>query len=248
MYTTLKVKVEECEKEDPLEMNAVFAGMSLLFGKGHLFTMNDEAMALFSGYHDNEVLDFRKNELFEDAKSMVMSKSIGNVLRIAGIQAALRTSLETTLLLPDDVFDINSAVINGEDMRRALELVSYSVKCHFSILETTQRRGVKRSLVLEMPDPASNDTDFLLLHRLKIQKLFGSAVNNEIAICKITKDHLYPQIGSNSSGQDARKFLGALQIHGLGRLEDNERKFVLFDRENVTSPEKVELFKKLGVY
>ena len=83
--------------------------------------------------------------------------------------------------------------INGDDMTRALALVGYSVQCHFTILDATQRKGVKRNLALEMPDAENIDSEFLQLHRQKIQKMFAMATNNEIPVSKITKDKIYPQ-------------------------------------------------------
>ena len=189
-----------------------------------------------------------KNELFDDAKGMVMSKSIGNALRIAGVQAALRSSVEATFLNPDEDFDVTTVVINGDDMTRALALVGYSVQCHFTILDATQRKGTKRSLALEMPEAENIDSEFLQLHRHKIQKLFSSATNGEILMSKITKDKVYPQIGTKTGSEEARKFISALQLHGIGKFDDNDRKFVLFNRENISAPEKIELFKKLGIW
>ena len=68
-------------------------------------------MDVFKDFHDNDALAFRMNDVFDDTKSMIKSKSLGQVLRIAGIQCALRLSLATE----GDIIDISNVSINKEE-------------------------------------------------------------------------------------------------------------------------------------
>ena len=141
------VKLQDKIIPDELEMSKLFALVVQTFFKdGCIFKLSKEAMVLFASYHDQEVLEFRKKDKFEDIKSMIMPKSICNVLRVAGIQCALRIALEA--LKKDKTVDTEDLQTQLIDMERAVVIVKYSVECLLSPVESTstacQSKGVKR--------------------------------------------------------------------------------------------------------
>ena len=129
-------------------------------------------MDLFASYHDQEVLEFRKKNKYEDIKGMIMSKSIVNVLRVAGIQCALRVALEA--FRKDKIIDTEDLQIQLIDMGRAVVIVKYSVDCLISLIYSTstayQSKGVKRPS--EMPYPEVMDSEFPQITQKQNSKTF----------------------------------------------------------------------------
>ena len=78
--------------ESTIDMIDVFHIVNRLFEKGHVFRVDVDALDVFRDFHDNYVLQERERDKFEDQKSMLLSKSCGNALRVAAVQCALRTS------------------------------------------------------------------------------------------------------------------------------------------------------------
>ena len=244
-YITLKEKVDAAKSECQIDMQSVFNRIfQTFFNSGYTFNLDEESLQLFSSYHDNDVLEFRKADVFEDVKSMIKSKSVGNVLRVAGIQCALRAAIKNTEI------DKTDLVIIKEDMERALVLVKYSLECLFSLIDTTKessKTGKKR--YLEMPDPLTMDSEFLSLHKSKIQKIFNQGTV-EVPVSTITRNHLCPQIGGKTNADDVRKFLKGLELNGLGELKNDTKEkavFKLVDKENTNDPKTVNLIKKLDL-
>ena len=242
-------KINAAREADNLDMSTLVQVVYNTFSEhGFTFKMDDDAMALFKKHHDS-VLNFRKSDKFDDHKAMVKTKSISNVLRVAGVQCAMRCALDIVKMGLKDI-NLDNVIITGSDMERSLNLVTYSVKCIFSLIDSTievKRKSLKR--YHEMPKANDIDVEFLEKHKGKIQKIYSTAENYIVPVSVITKNHLYPQIGCKSSSEDAKTFLEALQLHGLGKYEENQKRprFVLMQKENVITEEKLRLFNRLGL-
>ena len=90
-YVTMEQKISASKRTTEVDIQLIFDKIfNLFFENGHTFELDDEALKIFSTYHDKDVLEFRKTDVFEDVKSMIKSKSIGNLLRTTAIQCALR--------------------------------------------------------------------------------------------------------------------------------------------------------------
>lgn len=247
-YTTPSEKITASKEQDNLNMQTIFNKIfNTFFKQGFTFKLDQDALKVFESYHDNDVLEFRKNDVFEDTKSMIKSKSIGNVLRIAGIQSAVRSAIQSN---EDGLIDLSCVEVTTIDIERALNLVNYSVECLFSLIDATnssKSKGVKR--MREMPEPEAMDEEFLMLHKSKIQKLYKYD-SHEVPMSTITRNHLYPQIGGKSNVDEAKKFLKGLEKNGLGsiREESSNKKwiFILKDKENIPSDNNI--FKRLGIF
>ena len=94
------------------------------------------------------------------------------------------------------------------------------------------------------------DKKCLMIHKAKVKKLFTetSPETKSIEMRRITKDHLYSQVGGKSNAVNAKKFISGLEKHGLGKVEtiEGEACFKLIDFENAT-PAEIEFCNELGV-
>ena len=85
VFVTLDKKIK-ANFESTIDMVDVFHIVNRLFEKGHVFRVDVDALDVFRDFHDNYVLQERERDKFEDQKSMLLSKSCGNVLRVAAVQ------------------------------------------------------------------------------------------------------------------------------------------------------------------
>ena len=146
-------------------------------------------------------------------------------------------------------------------MLRAVVLVKYSLNCIFSILENGKDisesggnvganiKENKRKRLAEMPCANVIDEEFLLLHRVKLKKIYNVAdEKREIPLSRITRNHMVPQIGGKNNGVDVRRFLKGMELNGLGELIENSHcsLFRINDKENVNE-DCLRLMKKLGL-
>ncbi|XP_066929300.1 uncharacterized protein [Clytia hemisphaerica] len=231
-YVPITEKIAASKTKVPLCIQNLFDKIfKHFYYKGHVFELDTEAFTLFASY-DQKVLDFRKADVFEDMKSMIMSKSIGNVLRVAALQCALR--VVTSNLDADDLSNLDFT-IGMVDMERAITLVTYSVNCLIALIDSTKntsRNGRKRHS--EMPLPEVMDEEFLLVHKAKIKKIFTQ--NSKIVpVSSITRNHMCPQIGGKNGSEEAKRFLKGLELNGLGKLsvENDKSVFIVTDKENI---------------
>ena len=87
-----------------------------IYGTSTSFTLNCDAMKLFSEYHDNEVIAFRKKEKFSDLKCMILAKAVGNILRVGSVNCVLRQGLNS---INGDTDAFTCSIIEGDDIKRA---------------------------------------------------------------------------------------------------------------------------------
>ena len=129
------------------------------------------------------------------------------------------------LEIEGDEVDIDDLVITGDDMERALTIVDYSVRCLFALIDATGSKNQPTKRKLEMPSEKEIDEDFIMIHKLKVKKLFNSSIDGEIMVANVTKNHIYPQIGHKPSSEDARTFLKGLEMNGVGTLKPGGKVF-----------------------
>ena len=81
----------------------------------------------------------RRESKFEEGKSMLLSKSTSNVLRIAAVQCALRNARadESGEAGVDGSVECTIDVV---DIERALCIIKYSIRCICSIVESCDNR------------------------------------------------------------------------------------------------------------
>ena len=121
-YITLSEKNNSVDEiDDPISVLNIQELFNRVYEKffkdGAIFKLNDMATKLFENYHDNDVLLVRQNDPFDEGRVSILSKSIGQVLRIAGIQCAMRICSELNETL------INVSILYGSNFSNDLMLV-----------------------------------------------------------------------------------------------------------------------------
>ena len=246
VYISLKEKIECASKPDELDAKDLIHTLFRCFNDGFEFIFSEKALEKLCKYHDDVVLEFRKQDKYEDTKSMIMSKSISNVIRVSGIQSAVRGMIDA--LKKDEVNDVIDLQVEEIDIERALTIVKYSVDCMFALIDVTMgKRSLKRHA--EIPDVEVMDAEFLIQHKSKIQRMYAQETRR-IPFSQITRNHIYPQVGGKCNKDNAKKFLMGLEKFGIGTLHqgDGEKPvFELTDKENIPTPELRDLYLQLGI-
>ena len=242
VYIPLSQKMN-ADTANTVDMKAIFQNIHDCFKHGHQFQLTTEALEVFEDFHDNFVLKKREYDKYEDSLTMILSKAVGNLLRVAAIQCAMRFACS---IQSEDV-DMEDAKITGLDMKRAESVIKYSVKCQ-SVLNDGRKRCAKgKKRPAAMPDVECIDKEFIELYKGKIKKIYNNSINGKIPLSSITKNHWYPCIGK-STGADAFIFMEAIVKHGLGQLfEENGMKCFQFTEKENASADQISFFNKIGV-
>ena len=174
--------------------------------------MEKDAYEEFKSYQ-RDVLRFRQDNLFEEARLSIKSKSVGIMVRLAGICCLLREAVEK-----ENGSDFK-LVIQREDIKRAIVMVKYSNAISFFLLDEKAKvtKGVKRSL----PEPEDLTVEFLIPFNKKVKLL----VTSEFTYCSsINRNNLYPIINNERSNDIGNKFIKGLVNLGFGKMETREGK------------------------
>ena len=86
--------------------------------------LSPEALEVYKKYHD-DIVDYRKSDLFEEARLSVKSKSLGLLLRLSGVICFLRMAASNVKL---------ENLVEKTDIDMAMNIVNYSVANAFSLL------------------------------------------------------------------------------------------------------------------
>ena len=111
VFVGLDEKIEASKEQDAVNMRRIIRRLYKKFRTGCIFVFNEEALDLFKNY-DQEVLDARKEDRFDDMKSMVLAKSVNNLIRVSAIQCALRSAVIDKL---SNVEEIKTVTARKED-------------------------------------------------------------------------------------------------------------------------------------
>lgn len=249
----LATKINAGNTNDTIKMDSVIKIIiDTFYDHGCEFTLSETAMAMYGEYHDNEVLAKRKADPFEETKCAVLSKSNGNVLRVAAVQCALRYAIKEldtselnmnySILDDDHVHEVEkptTLIINQCDMKSAIVMVTYSFNCVSTIINSTHKAQTKRRRTSydAMPSVTAIDKEFLVMHRKKVQKLWTNRckATNKVSIKLAIRNHWYPQINNNNSASNGEKFIAGLEANGLGKIDETNENFIfinLVDKEN----------------
>ena len=108
--------------------------------------------------------------MFEEARLSIKSKSVGIMVRLAGICRLLREAVEK-----ENGSDFKLVLIQKEAIMRAIVMVKYSYAISFFLLDENAKvtEGVKRSL----PDPEDLTVEFLIPFNKKVKLLVTSEFN-----------------------------------------------------------------------
>jgi hypothetical protein len=95
VFTTFGEKIESSENPDQVNMAEVLQKIYNRFHattQHHHIKLTAKAIEFLGRYHDDTVQRHRRELPFEDLKTMVLSKSISNLIRVSAVMSALRVS------------------------------------------------------------------------------------------------------------------------------------------------------------
>ena len=93
VFTKFAEKVHNSEIQQEIDMNKVIQRIYDDYHPGiNYINLSKEATELLADYHDNVVVRHREEMPFEDMKTMVLSKSISNLIRVSAIISAIRVA------------------------------------------------------------------------------------------------------------------------------------------------------------
>ena len=129
VFIGLDEKIDASKEHEPVNMRKLFRQLYGKFRNGCIFVFDDEALEIFKMY-DQEVLDARREDRFDDMKSMVLAKSVNNLIRVAAIQCALRSA-------------VHNKLSNVEEMKKEgdnvnVELINEDISSTYTVTENKE--------------------------------------------------------------------------------------------------------------
>lgn len=92
VFVGLDEKMKASKEREQINMRRIIRQIYKYFRSGCIFVFDEKALNKFKQY-DQEVLDERKSDRFDDMKSMVLAKSVNNLIRVSAVQCALRSAV-----------------------------------------------------------------------------------------------------------------------------------------------------------
>ena len=200
--------------------------------------LDEEAVLLYNSHHD-DVQRFRMSENQAQSRS-IQSKSVGLLLRLAGIANVLRNGVKEVNFQPTEMQDtyMHDNTINKIDMERALKIVKYSVETSIAVMNhlsvnpsKTVNRGESRNFV-PIPEIENMSMDYLVSKNvIRITRKLLS--KEKVEQSKVNRDKVYPHTKNveTQGAQFGNKFLSGLVAMGFGEFTGNGRQRV-FNRIN----------------
>ena len=192
-------------------------------------------------YHD-EVVKFRLGKKAEPFMRSIKSKSIGILLRLAGVMNLLRNA---TRAINSKEFPQYDNMINSKDIERAIQIVRYSVETSSVIAKVSKNAEVTKIMSAKNKEPVPEPENFTMEYLLAYIKVTRRILKKEeISVSAITRDKIYPHSSDESGAHIARKFLFGLVVLGLGELFDNGKIFKRYHPDDEFCADKDNLKKK----
>ena len=232
------------ETDNLINLADVFEKIYDACGGDAVITMTKEAYVLYKEYQ-REVIAFRKQDLFEEARVSVKSKSVGIMVRLSGILSLLREGVSR------DSFQSFKLEITKEDVVRAINIVRYSNEISFHLLNEKNEKiksGVKAAKS-PVPHPDEMSVEFLVPYHKKVKILMD---NEFTPIADINKNNVYPIINNERSNDVGMRFVKGLVALGFGEIKNvNGRNgFKRYNPDDENCPEREALkqkYKKLNL-
>jgi hypothetical protein len=220
VYVRIEEKESTIDKScDVMDMYKVLAEIynTSCATKTTTLKLSDEAMEIYRIAHDENV-DYREKELFKEELLSIKIKSLGHLLRVAGVINRLREANSKCL---DEIYEYKD-VVSGEDMFMARNLVQYSVQTSMLCIGGSTVSDVAPCVSFNLkksniPDPKNMSVEFLVHHSRFVQRI----VSEEITpLARISRDNIYPTINGEKNAGAARRFVNGLCEIGLGEMKE----------------------------
>ena len=210
-----KEDIIEEETDSIIDLADVFKRIYEACDENPVLKMTTDAYESYKVYA-REVNAFRKKDLFEEARVSIKSKSVGIVVRLAGVLCLLREGL----LENHETFDLS---IKKDDIERAIKITRYSNEVSFSILSEKKvqqniNTNIKKSPV---PDADNMTMEFLAQYNNKVKSIISKEFTT---LADINKNNIYPIINNLRTKEVGKKFIDGLVKLGFGTVEIREGK------------------------
>ena len=186
-----------------------------------------DAEELYEQYHDC-VVEFRRENLYDETRVSVMSKSLGLAMRLSGVMCLFRNAMMSLEVIGENEEAMNNSgdydmpmLVTKADFEMALNLTKYSVQTSFALLPPekprngTQKKSEPKAVKIPVPDPENFTMDYAVSNQ-KLIKRYLNVPN--IPLSLVTRDKLYPIVNNVQGAHVGTKFVNGLQSLGLGVL------------------------------
>ena len=208
---------------------------------------SEEGELLYEKHHDS-IVEFRQEDVFEEAKLSIKSKSLGLLMRISGVISLLRLATEN---LPcsgmKQACDPCEILVHKNDAEMALKIVDYSVNNAFALLPKIQEVSRKSSTIKmksPLPEPENLTMEYLRQYERVTKRLLSE---KSIPLATVSKNKIYPIVNNVMGSHIANKFVNGIVKLGFGQVSPSSKSFKRYHPNYESCPnscDKEELRKK----
>ena len=188
--------------------------------------LDEDAMKVYDVHHDE--FQHKKGE-YDNTERSIRSKSIGLLLRLAGISNLIRNAVEE-LKSDEDTFQPDN-VISKTDINRALTIVRYGVETSIAMAKSSTKQTSKKvgkrdsREFVPIPEVENMSMDYLLEN---IRHTRNILTKENLDMSKVNRDKLYPHTSSSKTQGSVYgyKFVGGIIALGFGELQGTGRQRV----------------------
>ena len=201
--------------------------------------LDEEAVLLYNSHHDY-VQRFRMSNENQARSRSIQSKSVGLLLRLAGVANILRNGVNEVNFQPTEMQAtyIHDDTINKIDMQRALTIVKCSVETSTAVTnhltDNSSKTVVNRESRNFIPIPENENMTMDYLLSKNVVRITRKILSKEkVEQSKVNRDKVYPHTKNveTQGAQFGNKFLSGMVVLGLGEFTGNGRQRV-FNRIN----------------
>ena len=188
--------------------------------------VTDDALECWIKVHD-EIVEYRKKELYHDNGVSIKGKSLGQCVRVAGIMSLIRQSIEGAgnpeyvIIISVTKCDFELAInIVNHSVSTALEL-SKSPKANATDHTCQKQKNIPPLSKVGVPNPENMSMDFLIQHSHHVKNIMSTEC---VKLSVISGNNMYPSINRERGTSVAYRFVQGMCHLGFGRMIDLECK------------------------
>ena len=205
-----EVYVKIDQKKDLLAKNETLLDMKITLeqiytrcSQGNVrLTLTEDAKKLYEEHHDS-IVDFRKEDPFEEARLSIKSKSLGLAMRLSGVISLMRCALNHQE--ENDEGDLVEEI----DIKMAMNIVDYLVYNAFALLPNQVKSNCKSNEIKKIPLPKPGNLTGIFMSISVTKRLLN---NTQIPLSLISRDKIYPVVNNISGSHIATKFVFGFKV------------------------------------
>ena len=249
-----------------LDMQKILGRLFILSGKRKIVMVLDgDAERLYDEHHD-AATKYREDNIYEESRVSVMSKSIGLSMRLSGVICLMRNIIlmigeeeKNEKSTGEDTDDMEVShegmkksestitfMVNKEDFKMGLSIAQYSVKTSFALMTdniTHKRSGAvpSRSAKLPVPEPENFTIDYAVENAKLVRRYLSTP---SVPLSMVSRDKMYPIVNNQQGQTIGKKFVEGLRSIGLGYLSPTSKSFKRYNPDDEKCPDRDNLRTK----